>query len=97
MSSINRAEYCISKPVSVWLQTVFADRLIERGDPCFESPSRSYQTDMTAKIKDKYDSLSVKVCSAKKMGTAEDIGKAVASLARETGISPQDGNCDSVA
>jgi NAD(P)-dependent dehydrogenase (short-subunit alcohol dehydrogenase family) len=67
-SSTNRAEYCISKSGLSMASTVFADRL---------------QTDMTSKIKDKYDKLiSEGLVPQKRWGMPVDIGKAVASISR---------------
>ena len=63
--------------------TVFADRLSREGIMVFEVRPGIIQTDMTAKIKDKYDKLiSEGLVPQKRWGLPEDISKAVASLAR---------------
>ena len=61
--------------------TVFADRLSREGIIVFEVRPGVIQTDMTAKIKDKYDKLiSEGLVPQKRWGLPEDIGKAVASI-----------------
>lgn len=83
MSSTNRAEYCISKAGLSMATTVFADRLSREEILVFEVRPGIIQTDMTAKIKDKYDKLiSEGLVPQKRWGLPEDIGKAVASIAR---------------
>lgn len=83
MSSTNRAEYCISKAGLSMASTVFADRLSREEILVFEVRPGIIQTDMTAKIKDKYDKLiSEGLVPQKRWGLPEDIGKAVASIAR---------------
>ena len=83
LSSTNRAEYCISKAGLSMASTLFADRLSREGILVFEIRPGIIQTDMTAKIKDKYDKLIVEgLVPQKRWGLPEDIGKAVASIAR---------------
>jgi len=83
MSSTNRTEYCLSKAGLSMATTVFADRLSREEILVFEVRPGVIQTDMTAKIKDKYDKLiSEGLVPQKRWGLPEDIGKAVASLAR---------------
>jgi 3-oxoacyl-[acyl-carrier protein] reductase len=83
MSTTNRTEYCLSKAGLSMATTVFADRLSREEILVFEVRPGVIQTDMTAKIKDKYDKL---ICEGlvpqKRWGLPEEIGKAVASLAR---------------
>ena len=82
-SSTNRAEYCLSKAGLTMASTVFADRLSNDDIKVFEVRPGIIQTDMTVKQKDKYNKL---ICEGlipeKRWGFPEDIGKAVASLAR---------------
>jgi len=82
-SSTNRAEYCLSKAGLTMASTVFADRLANDDIKVFEVRPGIIQTDMTVKQKDKYNKL---ICEGlipeKRWGFPEDIGKAVASLAR---------------
>jgi 3-oxoacyl-[acyl-carrier protein] reductase len=82
-SSTNRTEYCLSKAGLSMAATVFADRLSKEDIRVFEVRPGIIQTDMTAKIKDKYDKLiNEGLVPQKRWGLPEDIGKAVASLAR---------------
>lgn len=82
-SSTNRAEYCISKAGLSMASTVFADRLSKDGILVFEVRPGIIQTDMTAKIKDKYDKLIGEgLVPQKRWGFPDDIGKAVASISR---------------
>lgn len=82
-SSTNRTEYCISKSGLSMAATVFSDRLSKEEIRVYEIRPGIIQTDMTAKIKDKYDKL---ICEGlvpqKRWGLPEGIGKAVASLSR---------------
>jgi 3-oxoacyl-[acyl-carrier protein] reductase len=83
LSSTNRAEYCISKAGLSMASTVFADRLSNEGILVCEVRPGVVQTDMTAKIKDKYDKLIHEgLVPQKRWGFPEDIAKAVASIAR---------------
>jgi 3-oxoacyl-[acyl-carrier protein] reductase len=82
-SSTNRAEYCVSKAGLSMASTVFADRLAKENILVFEVRPGIIQTDMTIKLKDKYDKLIGEgLVPEKRWGFPEDIGKAVASLAR---------------
>jgi 3-oxoacyl-[acyl-carrier protein] reductase len=83
LSSTNRAEYCVSKAGLSMASLVFADRLSREGILVFEVRPGVIQTDMTAKIKDKYDKLiNEGLVPQKRWGLPEDIGKAIASIAR---------------
>lgn len=82
-SSTNRTEYCISKAGLSMASTVFADRLSGEGILVFEIRPGIISTDMTAKIKDKYDKLIHEgLIPQKRWGMPDDIGKAVASISR---------------
>jgi NAD(P)-dependent dehydrogenase (short-subunit alcohol dehydrogenase family) len=82
-SSTNRAEYCLSKSALSMASTIFADRLSTEGILVFEIRPGVISTDMTAKMKDKYDKLiSEGLVPQKRWGVPEDIGKAVASISR---------------
>jgi 3-oxoacyl-[acyl-carrier protein] reductase len=83
LSSTNRAEYCISKAGLSMASTVFADRLSKEGILVYELRPGIIETDMTAKIRDKYDKLiSEGLVPQTRWGLPSDIGKAVASIAR---------------
>jgi 3-oxoacyl-[acyl-carrier protein] reductase len=82
-STTNRAEYCISKSGLSMASTVFADRLSREGILVYEVRPGIIQTDMTTKIKDKYDKLiNEGLVPQKRWGLPEEIGKAVASISR---------------
>lgn len=82
-SSTNRTEYCISKAGLSMASTVFADRLSSAGILVFEVRPGIIETDMTTKIKDKYDKLiNEGLVPQKRWGLPDDIGKAVASISR---------------
>lgn len=83
VSSVNRTEYCVSKSGLSMATRIFADRLSKEDIRVYEVRPGIIQTDMTAKIKDKYDKLiSEGLVPQKRWGLPEDVGKAVASLAR---------------
>jgi NAD(P)-dependent dehydrogenase (short-subunit alcohol dehydrogenase family) len=83
MTSANRTEYCISKAGLSMASAVFADRLSKDDIRVFEVRPGIIQTDMTIKIKEKYDKLIQEgLVPQKRWGQPEDIGKAVASIAR---------------
>jgi len=82
-SSVNRAEYCVSKAGLSMASTVFADRLSKEEILVFEVRPGVIETDMTTRIKDKYDKLiSEGLVPQKRWGLPDDIGKAVASISR---------------
>lgn len=83
LSSVNRTEYCVSKAGLSMASTIFADRLSKEGILVYEVRPGIIQTDMTIKVKDKYDKLiNEGFVPQKRWGFPDDIGKAVASIAR---------------
>jgi NAD(P)-dependent dehydrogenase (short-subunit alcohol dehydrogenase family) len=83
LASVNRGEYCISKAGMSMMTQLFAVRLGESGIPVFEVRPGVTQTDMTAGVKEKYDRMIAEgLTLQKRWGLPEDVGKAVASLAR---------------
>lgn len=56
-SSTSRGEYCISKAGVSMITKLFADRLAEYGIPVNEVRPGIIATDMTSKVKEKYDNL----------------------------------------
>ena len=83
LSSVNRAEYCVSKAGLSMASTVFADRLSKEGILVCEIRPGIVQTDMTIKMKEKYDKMiGDGYIPQKKWGMPDDIGRAVASIAR---------------
>ena len=82
-SSTNRTEYCISKAGLSMASLVFADRLAHEEIKVFEVRPGIIRTDMTTKIKEKYDKLITDgLVPQSRWGTPEEIGKGVASIAR---------------
>jgi len=83
ISAVNRAEYCISKAGLSSASRIFADRLSKENIHIYEVRPGIIQTDMTAIMMDKYNSyVKEGVVPQKRWGLPEDIGRAVASLAR---------------
>ena len=81
--SINRGEYCIAKAGLSMLSQLFATRLGGEGLSVYEVRPGVIKTDMTAGVTEKYDKLIAGgLCVQPRWGLPEDIGKAVASLAR---------------
>jgi 3-oxoacyl-[acyl-carrier protein] reductase len=83
VSSPARAEYCISKAALSQAAALFADRLAGHGICVYEVRPGIIQTDMTAPVRDKYDKLIAEgTVPQKRWGFPEDVGKAVAALAK---------------
>ncbi len=81
--STNRGEYCISKAGVSMATALFAVELAKYGIGVYEVRPGVVETDMTAAVKKKYDKLIAEGFSPiKRWGTPEDVGKAVAALAR---------------
>ncbi len=83
IASVNRGEYCVSKAALRMMTKLFAARLGGYHIPVYEVQPGIIQTDMTAGVKEKYDVLIEQgLTIQKRWGLPEDVGKAVASLAR---------------
>ena len=83
MASINRGDYCISKAGIAMATTLWATRLAEFGIQVFEVRPGVIRTDMTAGVTEKYDKLIAEGLTVDpRWGTPEDVGRAVAALAR---------------
>jgi NAD(P)-dependent dehydrogenase (short-subunit alcohol dehydrogenase family) len=83
ITSTNRAEYCVSKAGLSMTSSLFADRLARENVRVYELRPGIIQTDMTVKVKDKYDKMIADgLIPQQRWGLPEDIGKAVASIAR---------------
>jgi 3-oxoacyl-[acyl-carrier protein] reductase len=81
--SINRGEYCIAKAGLSMLSQLFAARLGADGIPVYEVRPGVIKTDMTAGVTEKYDKLIAGGLNIQpRWGFPDDIGKAVAALAR---------------
>lgn len=83
VASDDRGEYCISKAGVSMATKLWAVRLAEHGISVFEVQPGVIDTDMTSKVKDKYDRLiSEGLLLQARWGMPRDIGKTVAALAR---------------
>ena len=79
--SVNRGEYCISKAGLSMMTQLFAVRLAEYGIPVYEIRPGIIATDMTSKVKDKYDALIENgITPIKRWGYPEDVARAVYAL-----------------
>ena len=80
-ASVNRGEYCISKAGVSMITALFADRLAEYGIPVNEVRPGIIATEMTAKVKEKYDRLIAGgLLPEQRWGTPEDVACAVLAL-----------------
>ena len=83
-ASVNRGDYCISKAALSMLTPLYASRLAEHGINVYEIRPGIIATDMTGPVKEKYDKLIAEgLTPIKRWGVPEDIGKAVAAVARD--------------
>jgi len=81
-ASNNRGDYCISKAAMTMMTKLFAARLAEFGIRVYEIRPGIIATDMTAPVKEKYDSLIKSgLTPIRRWGTPEDVAKAVAMIA----------------
>ena len=81
-ASVNRGEYCISKAGISMITKLFAARLAEHGVSVIEIRPGIIETDMTAKVKEKYEKLIENgITPIKRMGQPEDIANCVISVA----------------
>lgn len=82
-ASVNRGEYCISKAGISMVTKLFASRLAEYAISVIEIRPGIIETDMTAKVKEKYEKLiDGGITPIKRMGQPEDIAKCVLSVAQ---------------
>ncbi len=83
VASVNRGEYCISKAGMSMMTLLFATRLGPHHIPVYEVRPGVIKTDMTAGVTEKYDKLIGEgLCVQPRWGYPEDVGKAVAALAK---------------
>lgn len=83
VASVNRGDYCISKAGVAMASQLWAARLGEFGIPVYEVRPGVIKTDMTAAVTAKYDKLLRDgLAIQRRWGLPEDVGKAVAALAR---------------
>ena len=84
VASVKRGEYCVSKAGVAMMTQLFASRLGEFGIPVYEVRPGIIRTDMTACVSAKYDEkiADSELLIQKRWGEPEDVGRAVAMLAR---------------
>ncbi|MCA9237728.1 MAG: 3-ketoacyl-ACP reductase [Planctomycetales bacterium] len=83
VASVNRGDYCISKAGVAMATRLWAARLAEFGINVFEVRPGIIRTDMTAGVTEKYDRLIADGLTLEpRWGEPDDVGKAVATLAR---------------
>ena len=81
-SSVNRGEYCISKAGISMTTQLFADRLAEYGIGVYEIRPGIILTDMTEKVKDKYEKLIAEgLTPTRRFGQPQDVADAVLAIA----------------
>lgn len=81
-ASVNRGEYCVAKAGISMVTKLFAARLAEYGISVIEIRPGIIETDMTAKVKEKYEKLiNEGITPIKRMGQPEDVAKCVAAVA----------------
>jgi NAD(P)-dependent dehydrogenase (short-subunit alcohol dehydrogenase family) len=83
-ASVNRGEYCLSKAGLAMMTRLFASRLGEAGIPVYEVRPGIIHSGMTDGVKAKYDAAiaETELLIQKRWGEPEDVGRAVAMLAR---------------
>ncbi len=80
-ASINRGEYCLSKAGLSMMTQLFATRLGEYNIPVYEVRPGVIETDMTAKVLQKYQKMiNEGLTLQSRIGSPEDVGKAVSAL-----------------
>jgi Dehydrogenases with different specificities (related to short-chain alcohol dehydrogenases) len=83
MASANRGEYCVSKAGLSMAARLFAVRLASHGIPVYEVRPGIIETDMTAGVKEAYDTrIADGLVPERRWGTPEDVGRIVAALLR---------------
>lgn len=81
-SSHSRAEYCISKAGMSMMTTIYADRLAEYGINVYEIRPGVIETDMTSRVKEKYDTLIDEgFTPINRWGQPSDVARVVAAIA----------------
>jgi len=84
VASVNRGEYCVSKAGLSMMTRLFASRLGSSGIPVYEVRPGIIHSDMTQSVSAKYDAkiAETELLIQKRWGEPEDVGRAVAMLAR---------------
>jgi 3-oxoacyl-[acyl-carrier protein] reductase len=83
-SSVNRAEYCLSKAGIAMMTALYADRLAEYGINVYEIRPGVIETDMTRVAQARYDRLIAEgLTPIRRWGRPDDVACAVAAVAEE--------------
>jgi NAD(P)-dependent dehydrogenase (short-subunit alcohol dehydrogenase family) len=83
VASVNRGDYCMARAGTSMATKLWAVRLAEFGIRVYEIRPGVIATDMTAGVKEKYDRLIADgLTLERRWGQPEDVGRAVAALAR---------------
>lgn len=83
-SSVNRAEYCISKAGVAMMTILYADRLAEYGIHVYEIRPGIIQTNMTSVVQAKYDRLIADGATPiRRWGQPDDVASAVVAIAED--------------
>jgi 3-oxoacyl-[acyl-carrier protein] reductase len=83
VASINRGDYCLARAGTSMATKLWAVRLAEFGVRVYEIRPGIIATDMTAGVKEKYDRMIAEGLTLEpRWGRPEDVGRAVAALAR---------------
>ncbi len=83
-ASTNRGDYCISKAGLSMMTKLYATRLAPHGINVYEIRPGVIETDMTEKVKEKYDNLIFEndLTPIKRWGTPLDVARAVVACAK---------------
>ena len=83
MASVNRGDYCVSKAGLSMAVRLFASRLASHGIPVYEVRPGIIETDMTAGVREAYDTrIAEGLVPERRWGTPDDVGRIVAALLR---------------
>jgi len=83
-SSVNRAEYCLSKAGMGMMTALYAGRLAEYGINVYELRPGIIETDMTRAVQAKYDRLIADgLTPIRRWGRPDDVARAVVAIAQD--------------
>ena len=83
-ASVNRGDYCLAKAGLAMMTVLYAARLAEYGINVYEIRPGVIATDMTAGVKERYDTLIAGgLTPIPRWGQPEDVGRAVAAVATD--------------
>jgi NAD(P)-dependent dehydrogenase (short-subunit alcohol dehydrogenase family) len=83
-TSVNRAEYCLSKAGLGMMTALYADRLSEYGIHVYELRPGIIETDMTSIVRARYDRLIAEgLTPIRRWGQPDDVARAVIAIAQD--------------